>query len=424
MAYQGDDRYGADRWRDRDRGGRYGERGYQRGGQGDWGRGDYGRSDYRSDYERGGYRQDYGRYERGYGADDDRGFFERAGDEVRSWFGDEEAQRRREEDYRRWEREQRMTGGRSNQDTYGAYGERPGGGWGNQRADSWHRDRPGERGWYGERERNEGYNRESYGGRSRWRDADLNSGGPSSGDIYGYDRAPGGTSGFGGSPDAGRRFDRIDPGSVGTHGAHPMSSPVGGSYFPSFGTEPTGFGSQRYSSARDERLVRGDHDPHYSQWRQRQIEELDRDYDEYRRENQSRFENEFGSWRTKRQGQRDSLNRVVEHMEVVGSDGAHVGTVDKVRGDRIILTKSDQAAGGIHHSVPCSWVETVADKVTLNKTAQEAMDSWRSEERSRALFEREDSGSEGPGILNRSFAGTYSDDRGDRIERGDRSDES
>ena len=35
------------------------------------------------------------------GRDDDRGFFERAGDEVRSWFGDEEAERRREMDLRR-----------------------------------------------------------------------------------------------------------------------------------------------------------------------------------------------------------------------------------------------------------------------------------------------------------------------------------
>ena len=38
---------------------------------------------------------------RGGGRDDERGFFERAGDEVRSWFGDEEAERRRERDLRR-----------------------------------------------------------------------------------------------------------------------------------------------------------------------------------------------------------------------------------------------------------------------------------------------------------------------------------
>jgi osmotically-inducible protein OsmY len=46
-------------------------------------------------------RDRYGR-ERGYGRDDrdDRGMLERAGDEVRSWFGDEEAARRRERDER------------------------------------------------------------------------------------------------------------------------------------------------------------------------------------------------------------------------------------------------------------------------------------------------------------------------------------
>jgi hypothetical protein len=375
MAYQGDDRYGGDRWR---------EGGRERGTNRDWGRGDYGRNDYRSDYERGGYRQERGRgdYRGGYDrGEDDRGFFDRAGDELRSWFGDEEAQRRREEDYRRWEREQRMTGARSNQDHYGAYGDRPGGGWGNQQGASWHRDRPGEPGWFGGSERDKGGRDPAYGARARA--ADFTSGGPSTGDLYGYDRAPGGATGFGGAPDASRRFDPIDP-----------------------------------------RPYRGGdiHDPHYSQWRQRQIDELDRDYHEYRQENQSRFEQEFGSWRSRRQGQRQSLGRVSEHMEVVGSDGTHVGTVDKVRGDRIILAKSDPSAGGIHHSVPCSWVESVDDKVTLNKTAQEARDNWRNEERSRALFEREDSGSEGPHALNRSFAGTYRD-RDDRDDHsGDRAD--
>lgn len=34
-----------------------------------------------------------------YGADEERGFFERAGDEIASWFGDEEAARRREMDH-------------------------------------------------------------------------------------------------------------------------------------------------------------------------------------------------------------------------------------------------------------------------------------------------------------------------------------
>ena len=85
----------------------------------------------------------------------------------------------------------------------------------------------------------------------------------------------------------------------------------------------------------------GLHDPHYGEWRRRQIDALDRDYDEYRRENQSRFENEFSDWRTTRQGKRQLLGNVREHMTVVGSDDEQIGTVDCVRGDQIILTKGD-----------------------------------------------------------------------------------
>ena len=124
----------------------------------------------------------------------------------------------------------------------------------------------------------------------------------------------------------------------------------------------------------------------YGNWRQRQIEQLDRDYDEFRREHQSQFDTQFASWREKRTGQRSSLGKVTEHMEVVGSDGQHIGTVDKVRGDRIILTKSDPEAGGRHHSIPCSWIETVEDKVTVNKSHDEAQRQWKDEERSGAMF--------------------------------------
>ncbi len=118
---------------------------------------------------------------------------------------------------------------------------------------------------------------------------------------------------------------------------------------------------------------------------------FDRDYAEYRQENQSKFHNEFASWRTNRQTQRDSLEKVKEHQEVVGSDGSHVGTVDKVRGDRIILTKNDSDAGGRHHSIPSSWLKSVDDKVTLSKTADEAKKAWRDEENNQAMFGRNDS---------------------------------
>jgi hypothetical protein len=96
-------------------------------------------------------------------------------------------------------------------------------------------------------------------------------------------------------------------------------------------------------------------------------------------------------------------------MEVVGSDGAHVGTVDKVRGDRIVLTKGDSEAGGHHHSIPSRWIQSVDDKVTIRKTADEAKAAWKDEDRG-AFFgsERDDDRSwKTDHNLNRAFPGTY-----------------
>lgn len=154
-----------------------------------------------------------------------------------------------------------------------------------------------------------------------------------------------------------------------------------------------------------------DHD--YDRWRRGQIDALDRDYHEYRQENAKKFENDFGTWRTRRQTQRSSLGSITEHMDVVGSDGEHVGTVDNVRGERVILTRSDADAGGHHHSFPSSWIETVDTRVTLAKTAQQAKDHWRDEERAGAMFGSDASATattrdaEGRVNLNRSFSGTY-----------------
>ena len=163
-----------------------------------------------------------------------------------------------------------------------------------------------------------------------------------------------------------------------------------------------GYGYRGYRS-------RHEHDPHYRSWRDRQMEALDRDYDEYRREHQDRFDTQFGSWRQTRQGQRSLLQRVQEHQEVVGSDGEHIGTVDKVRGDRILLTKSDADSHGHHHSIPSAWINAVEDKVTINKTADQAKQHWRDEERhgGAGLFGRSDERDEREVNLNRSFSGTY-----------------
>ncbi|HEX4740240.1 MAG TPA: BON domain-containing protein [Caulobacteraceae bacterium] len=77
-----------------------GERGY---GYGGFGSGAYG-STYGSGVNY-GYGPDYGRYDRGrneYGRSrygDDRNWFDKAGDEVQSWFGDRDAERRRQQDH-------------------------------------------------------------------------------------------------------------------------------------------------------------------------------------------------------------------------------------------------------------------------------------------------------------------------------------
>jgi hypothetical protein len=43
------------------------------------------------------------------------------------------------------------------------------------------------------------------------------------------------------------------------------------------------------------------------------------------------------------------LSAIKEHMEVIGADGVHLGTVDKVEGGRIKLTRADSGSHGDHH---------------------------------------------------------------------------
>ncbi len=264
----------------------------------------------------------------------DRGFFERAGDEVASWFGDEEAERRRRED-------NRMRGD----------------------DDSWRRPRAF-------------MTDEDFGRQPKFRDE-------------GYRRPY--TGRFAGRRPSGGDEDRFDRG-----------------YSPERGwSERWERSPQREFSGVAATGAGGLHDPHYSEWRRRQIDALDRDYDEYRRENQNRFENEFSSWRTSREGKRQLLGQVREHMVVVGSDDEQLGKVDHVRSDRIILTKDD-SEDGRHHEVSCARVDRVeGDKVILDQTAEEAKRHFQMESRDRGFFRDDDQRESGPHMLNRSFSGTY-----------------
>jgi hypothetical protein len=74
-----------------------------------------------------------------------------------------------------------------------------------------------------------------------------------------------------------------------------------------------------------------------------------------------------------------SYRDIREHMEVLGSDGKHVGTVDHIEGDdRIKLTKNDPNADGQHHFISADWIDHVDQQVHLNKTCDDAMKQWQS----------------------------------------------
>jgi hypothetical protein len=65
------------------------------------------------------------------------------------------------------------------------------------------------------------------------------------------------------------------------------------------------------------------------------------------------------------------------HMEVIGADGVHVGTVDHLDGDRIKLTKGDSGQGsheGHHHYISLGLVaEVEGDKVRLSANGDVAV---------------------------------------------------
>jgi len=80
---------------------------------------------------------------------------------------------------------------------------------------------------------------------------------------------------------------------------------------------------------------------------------------------------------------------IKEHMEVIGADGVHVGTVDHVEGERIKLTKKDSGAeiegaegshAGHHHYISLGLVaEVEGDTVRLSANADVAVEIFEEE---------------------------------------------
>ncbi len=377
---------------------------------------------------RGEWRRESGRGGRE-GGGDGGGFFERAGEQISSWFAGDDDGRRSEEGQRSEE------------------GRRPEG-------------RTGEHQRYGRPERG-GHDRGWSGGGDRERQRDQDRGGWFGGGSPGSEHGEGAQDyprqwdldreqyGRGGGGQGGRERQQ-NSGPQQVHGRHNQhrgryeederssyaETRRGGGRGRDERDEPRGVGAGSSLAS-----AAGGHfgDPHYHEWRQRQIDELDRDYEEYRREHQSEFANHFANWRTQRQSKRQLVGQIRPHMEVVGSDEQRIGTVDEVRDDRIVLTRNDPEAGGVHRSFACTLVERVeGERLVLNQPADEARRQLRQEGEAQSATQTPsrqtepaqatvipptttvteqpatDQGvtpagqqSDGPHILDRSFSGTY-----------------
>lgn len=89
---------------------------------------------------------------------------------------------------------------------------------------------------------------------------------------------------------------------------------------------------------------------------------------------QGGFSSDTGQQSQLEGGESDWSDRIREHMEVIGADGTHVGTVDHIDGHRIKLTKRENDAGheggthsGHHHYLSVGLVADVeGDQVRLS----------------------------------------------------------
>jgi hypothetical protein len=79
-----------------------------------------------------------------------------------------------------------------------------------------------------------------------------------------------------------------------------------------------------------------------------------------------------------------SDSRIKKHMEVIGADGIHIGTVDRVENGKIKLTKADSGEGrhkGHHHFIDLGLVADVEGQ-TVRLSANAAVAVTLGEEQS------------------------------------------
>jgi len=132
-------------------------------------------------------------------------------------------------------------------------------------------------------------------GRGSWDpDRDYGRRGRDRGDFGGM--AQGGMGRTGGDWDRGWGGQRTERSGHAQSWGEANRGGSGGSVgYEEFGGTLGGFGNQRFGSSLDD---------HYRSWRDKQIEQLDRDYQEYCRECEQKFHQDFESWRRSRTGSR------------------------------------------------------------------------------------------------------------------------
>jgi hypothetical protein len=212
---------------------------------------------------------------------DEPGFFERAGEEIKSWFSDDDDQgRRRDYDHRsERDRSYRSQSGFGRDPNVNRYGERGAHNMG--RGYEPERDRPSMSRGSSWDDRSSPYR--SYGSNDsssdRYSSADRGNEYGSQSSRYGtQDRQYGSRSG-----QSGRSYGRSrDDDDSELLIYEEISGTLGG------------FGNQRFASSQDD---------HYRNWRDRQMAQLDQDYQDYCRDCEQKFHSDFDTWRSQRQGQ-------------------------------------------------------------------------------------------------------------------------
>jgi hypothetical protein len=276
---------------------------------------------------------------------EDRGFFERAGEEIRSWFGDEDDDRNRERGS--WDQDRNRGYGREQQQRWSQVGS-------SERHGSSGRYRDEDRSSFGGMAQG-GFDR-SRSSFDRNRDRESSFGSSRGSSSYGQGRN---------EWDRGSQDRNPGRGHAQSWGEANRGESEGSGYgYTEFGGTLGGFGNQTFGTS--------EHD-HYRSWRDKQMQQLDNDYADYCRERQQKFHSDFDSWRQNRpQGQ--SQSRPQSQSQGQGSDELILGGS---------TAGANTGAGSAIGSDKTTGQSTMSDTTGSNETAGSGSSS-RSGSRSRS----------------------------------------